>query len=153
MLSHSVRFAALLAIVAVMTGCDRALPSAPTRTIPQSLPPAPAPAPFPVEGARVFVYASARGAVMPYTLASRFVLHDNGTFALQYLSGSQGSNEYRGTYTEVDGLVTFHWEGWSTAGSWGATGVLTGDSLAVTFNMIMLLSDFENATYTLASGK
>ena len=100
-----------------------------------------------MEGGRVFVYASAPYQVRDYTLASRFVLYDNGTFALQYASGSL-TPEYRGTYTETDGQVMFTWEGWSVAGTWGATGVLTRDSLAVTYNLIMMMSDFEDATYT-----
>ena len=101
-----------------------------------------------MQGARVFVYASAPHAVAAYTLASRFVLYDSGTFALQYASGSL-TPEYRGTYTETDGQVMFTWEGWSAAGAWGATGVLTRDSLAVTYNLIMMMSDFEDASYTL----
>ena len=40
-----------------------------------------------MEGGRVFVYASARHPLLAYTLGSRFVLSDNGTFALQSASG------------------------------------------------------------------
>ena len=98
-----------------------------------------------MEGGRVFVYASAPRQVAAYTLASRFVLYDNGTFALQYAIGSL-TPEYRGTYTETDGHVMFTQEG---GGLWGATGVLTRYSLAVTYNLIMMMSDFEDATYTL----
>jgi hypothetical protein len=80
-------------------------------------------------------------------LASRYVLYDDKTFALQYSSWRWGVFEYRGWYSEVDSLVTFTWEGWSTAGPWGATGTLIGDSLAVKYNIIMALSDFEDGLY------
>lgn len=39
--------------------------------------------------------------------------------------------EYRGRYTEANGVITFEWDGWSRAGPWGATGTLNGDSLTV----------------------
>jgi hypothetical protein len=148
-LNHSVRLGAFLAVFALFAACNTA-PSAPTAPTSQPVRPTTGPGPSgqPVQGARVFVYASARHSVAAYTLASRFVLYDNGTFALQYASGSL-TPEYRGTYTETDGQVMFTWEGWSVAGPWGATGVLTRDSLAVTYNFIMIMSDFEDATYTL----
>ena len=81
-----------------------------------------------------------------YTKQSRFVLYDNGAFALQYVSLGI---EYRGGYTESNGLITFQWEGWSTAGPWGATGTLKDGSLTVQYNLIMQLSDFEDAGYGL----
>ena len=82
--------------------------------------------------------------VRPYTQQSRFVLGDDGRFALQY-----DCCEYRGTYTysQATGIITFEWEGWSIAGPWGATGSLTGDLLSVSFNLVMQLSDFEDAKY------
>jgi hypothetical protein len=81
-------------------------------------------------------------AVQDYTKSSRFVLYDTGGFVLQFPRG-----EYRGGYTERDGVVTFEWEGWSTAGPWAATGSLTGDSLLVRYNIIMTMTDFEDAAY------
>ncbi len=57
---------------------------------------------------------------MDLTTASRFVLYDNGAFELQYV----GLGEYRGGYTEANGVINFQWEGWSTAGPWGATGTV-----------------------------
>jgi hypothetical protein len=83
--------------------------------------------------------------VRGYTTSSRYILYDNGKFALQY--GAYSGLEYRGSYTKVDSLITFNWEGWSTAGPWGATGRLKGDTLTVAFNIIMELSDFEDAVY------
>jgi hypothetical protein len=78
------------------------------------------------------------------TKQSRFVLYDDGAFALQYVSLGV---EYRGGYTESNGVVTLAWEGWSTAGPWGATGTLKDGSLTVRYNLIMSLSDFDDAAY------
>ena len=57
--------------------------------------------------------------------------------------------EYRGEYTESNGVITFQWEGWSIAGAWGATGTVNDGSLTVQYNLIMQLSDFEDAVYGL----
>ena len=83
-----------------------------------------------------------------WTLNSRFVLYDDGTFALQYRI-SAGAPEYRGTYRTGNGAIAFEWEGWSTAGPWGASGTLDGKTLTVRFNLVMQMSDFEDAIYTL----
>lgn len=83
--------------------------------------------------------------VLPYTRASRFVLGDDGRFELRY----EGIGHYRGAYAysrETDS-ITFRWEGWSVAGPWGATGSIKDDVLTVSFNIIMQLSDFEDASY------
>ena len=79
---------------------------------------------------------------------SRYVLYDDGTFALQYLR-SQGSFEYRGTYTEANALITFHWQAnQDVPAPWRpATGTLTDDSLTVRYDVIMNLDDFEDAVY------
>jgi hypothetical protein len=84
--------------------------------------------------------------VRDYTMESRFVLYDNGAFVLQYV-GLGG--QYRGGYTEANGVITFQWEGWSAAGAWGATGMIKGNSLTVQYNVIMELTDFEDAVYSL----
>jgi hypothetical protein len=84
--------------------------------------------------------------VSDYTKQSRFVLYDNGAFALQY-GGAIG--QYRGGYTASNGVITFQWEGSSSAGPWGATGTLRDGSLTVQYNLIMGLSDFEDAVYGL----
>jgi hypothetical protein len=82
--------------------------------------------------------------VSNYTKESRFVLYDNGAFVLQYVGLGGG---YRGGYTEANGVIVFEWEGWSAAGPWGATGTVKGDSLTVQYNLIMQLTDFEDAAY------
>ena len=56
---------------------------------------------------------------------------------------------YRGAYTATDSEIVFHWEGWSVAGPWEATGTLTVDMLTVKYNLIMQMTDFEDAVYVL----
>jgi hypothetical protein len=92
---------------------------------------------------RVFVEASPiyRNHGMPFD--SRYVLYDDGKFALQF----SGLFEYRGTYKESDGTITFEWEGWSVMGPWGATGTLNGDTLDVKYNLVMQLTDFIDGVY------
>lgn len=145
-----------LLVVALVTACSGVnSPVAPVAAnnpvtpVPPS-PPQPASPPV-VPGttppAGIYAFADTGAAVASYTRASRFVLADDGRFALRY---ENIGNEYRGTYTytEATGRITFAWEGWSLAGPWEATGLLQGEVLTVSFNSIMQLTDFENATYT-----
>ena len=90
---------------------------------------------------RGLTYATVRD----YTRKSRIVLYDNGAFVLRY----DGIGDYRGGYAESNGIITFDWEGWSVAGAWGASGTLESASLTVRFNVIMQLTDFEDAVYVL----
>jgi hypothetical protein len=97
--------------------------------------------------ARVFAFSTGTplsSPVMGYTAASRFFLNDDGTFALVY-----PASQYRGRYKQTADTITFDWEGWSLAGPWGATGKLAGDQLTVEYNVVMQLTDFEDAVYTL----
>ncbi len=147
MLNSSVVRAGLLAFLVVSVSCsDSTLPTAPGPLPAAAVAPSPTP---PTEGptdsseARVFEFVSSPySSVQPYTTVSRYLLYRDGTFVLEYLHV-----QYRGTYTEAAGRITFEWEGWSVAGPWGATGVLTDDSLSVSYNIIMMLSDFEDALY------
>lgn len=84
-------------------------------------------------------------------LSSRYVLYEDSTFALQF-AGAVRVLEYQGRYTRADSTITFDWDGWSLAGPWGATGQLSGDSLAVKYNVIMMLTDFMDGTYVRQSG-
>ena len=138
---------ALVSAVGIGAACadsrSPTMPSPPTASLPRPEPAFPAV----TRPARVFSFSRELNyAVSGYTVGSRFVLYDDGGFALQYLQ-SAGSSEYRGTYVENGRSINFAWEGWSAAGPWGATGELTGDLLAVRYNLIMELSDFENAVY------
>ena len=140
-----------LAIVAgVVSFACSGSPSAPTPKAPDAaVVPVSAPGPTPPvpDGVQVrtfaFVSASAY-AVRDYTKASQFLLSDNGSFTLHYPSG-----DYRGTYTESAGTIAFEWEAGSRGGPWAATGTLVGDTLTLKYNLIMELSDFEDAVYAL----
>jgi len=86
------------------------------------------------------IYRDSQGGV---SLRSRFVLYDDGSFALQF-AGMPG---YTGRYTRTDESIDFVWEGWSGAGPWGSTAFLRGDDLTVKYNNVMLLTDFMDGTY------
>jgi hypothetical protein len=141
-----------LSSVAVLSiACGGSMPTAPT-SAQRPIVPSPVPPPItnfpPLTGlSRSFTFDhQLANAPRDYTKQSRFVLYDNGAFALQYESLGI---EYRGGYTESNGGLTFQWEGWSIAGAWGATGTLKDGSLSVQYNLIMQLSDFEDAAYAL----
>jgi hypothetical protein len=143
--------ASVVVLVLLCTACGGSSPTSPSGTIqPPTPPPTAAPSPPsgnfpPLSGpSRTFVFDRELSySVRDYTRNSRFVLYDNGAFVLQYL----GRGEYRGAYTETNGVVTFEWEGWSVAGAWGATGSISDDLLSVRYNLIMGLTDFEDAAY------
>lgn len=78
---------------------------------------------------------------------SRFVLYDDGTFDLQYLRPDFGFFAYAGKYARADSSITFLFNDAATAGPWVAAGILRGDSLVVKFNLVMILSDFEDGMY------
>jgi hypothetical protein len=141
----------LVGLLVLSTACSGSGPVTPTPVSPPVIPSRPAPPPTnfpPLSGpSRTFTFDQAVvPGVRAYTEQSRFVLYDTGGFALQYLSLGI---EYRGGYTESNGVITFEWEGWSTAGPWGATGTLKDRSLTVQYNVIMMMSDFEDAVYRL----
>lgn len=78
------------------------------------------------------------------TGGSQFVLGDDGRFVLQ-----AGERDFRGTYTYAasTGLITFAWEARSLAGPWEAWGQLQGNVMAVSYNVVMQLSDFEDESF------
>jgi hypothetical protein len=171
-LDEAVRaFVALGTLITFSAACaEPARPAAPPAASPRDpvtpAPPAPAP-PVPAEpwpAAPPFPALARPGEVYsgPDTLyhvfhashssrlASRYVLYADGTFVLQFSSVGSGLGEYRGRYARADARVTFDWDGWSTAGPWGATGTLRGDTLRVTYNDVMHWSDFIDGVYVRA---
>jgi len=140
--------ASILALLAASTACGTSGPISPTgvstsaTTIPSS--PAPQPTFAPPSGpARVFTFDHELSySVRDYTKNSRFVLYDSGAFDLDYPGGGYG-----GSWTDANGVITFEWKGWSAAGPWGATATLQGDTLTVRYNIVMQLTDFEDAAY------
>jgi len=146
---------AVVPLLVLFAACGSSVPTSPTRTNPPSAlaPPTSAPATIfpPLSGpSRTFIFDRELSyPVTAYTRNSHFVLYDNGAFVLQYPSLGEGG--YRGGYKDANGVIVFEWEGWSGAGPWGATGILTGDSLTVQYNEIMHHTDFEDALYVLPS--
>lgn len=149
MMKGAVQRGALVALLVLATACsDWTPPTAPSGAPPGNPPPGPVSFPPISRPARIYVGVDSPSyPIHGSPLASRYVLYDDGTFALQYSSANHPFFEYRGTYREANALVTFEWDGWSTAGPWGATGSLTDESLTVRYNIIMQLDDFEDGVY------
>lgn len=144
---------AVAAVMVVAAACGVSDPTWPASPPEVGRPSAPPPAsPSPPDSVphstttRTFVFDHELSyRVTAYTMQSRIVLNDRGTFVLQY----EGFGEYPGTYIEADGVVEFDFDGWSLAGPWTATGTIEGNLLAIRYSWAMSLSDFEDAVYTL----
>jgi hypothetical protein len=96
--------------------------------------------------ARVFAYLeSPLPKVSAYTLCSRYVLYEDGTFELEFA----GRALYRGTYVLTANTADFTWDAWSVAGTWTSSATLRSDRLTVKYGLIMQLDDFEDAIYQL----
>jgi hypothetical protein len=140
--------AVLLMVAAACGGSGATSPSGTQPSVVTVVPPRPTFPPLSGPSRTlVFDHALANRA-SDYTIHSRFVLYDNGGFILQF--PTVAGDGYRGGYTEVNGAVTFEWEGWNPTGPWGAAGMLNGNSLTVQYNSIMQGTDFEDAVYMLA---
>jgi len=147
-------------VLPAFAGCsDATQPVAPpAQGTPPGSPPTPPVSPpigissFPALTRSGRIYAAAPGLNELYTqyhgagLESRYVLYDDHSFALQFVSGRFGVFEYDGSFTGADTL-TFTWKGWSLAGPWGSEATLRGDTLSVRYNLIMQLTDFVDGTY------
>jgi len=86
--------------------------------------------------------------VYDFTLASRYVLYDNGAFSLRYESLGEGA--YTGSYRQEDGHILFDFGAdgvGSQLGGPDAIGTLNGDLLEVRYSFEMRVADFENAVY------
>ena len=148
----AIRRGIVVGLMVLAIACGHSTPTAPTANdqgtaVPPVTPLPPTNFP-PLSGSsRTFAFDHELAyAVRDYTTQSRFVLYDSGSFALEFPSVGR---EYHGGYTEANGVMTFYWEDWSTAGPWGATGTIKDGSLTVQYNVIMLLIDFEHAAYLL----
>ena len=139
----------ILALVTACSGMPTPVSPGPLDTAVPEAPTPPPPRPPVVPGVRApagtYEFLDTATRVAFYTRHSRFVLGDDGTFAMEY----EGLAVYRGTYSysPANGIISFAWEGWSAAGPWEATGILREDVLTVTYNIVMMLTDFEDATY------
>ena len=155
----------VLALVALMLslGCSdlstqgRQDPTAPPSDPNRPLPPPPAtngpPPAFPAVSSSALVYDGPSGLydeLVSYhgsTLPTRYVLFSDSTFQLQFASFRFGIFSYAGRYSRSDTLITFAWDGWSSAGPWGSAGALCGDTLVVRYNIVMMMSDFIDGSY------
>jgi hypothetical protein len=91
-----------------------------------------------------------------YGYPSRYVLYDDGSFALQFMSSFYevpGVSEYTGRYTRSDVLLTLGFDRSNRFGAWEATGILRADELTVTYNTAMSLDDFVGGTYARVSSE
>jgi len=109
-----------------------------TSGAPPVFPPVPA-------GALTYVRVSAEAS----GTVSRYVLYEDSTFALQYLTTSFGFFEYTGRYARVNLSISLDFD--ANRPQWQATATIQGDSLVVSYNLDMVLSDFEDGGYRLAS--
>lgn len=74
----------------------------------------------------------------------RYVLHEDGTFALQSFTGAGGFSELDGTYAREGTLVTFHFN--LNSPQWQATGTVSGECLMVEYNW-MAADEFANGEF------
>ena len=151
---QSVLAVVLGAVISLMTGCNSSPPTAPA-----PLPPGPAtPTPGPTSGTFSFpeltrpatVYLQAEPDAFVYNnrgLKSRYVLYDDGTFALQFADVDGKVYEYLGRYLLAGADVSFAFWQESLAGPYGATATIAGDRLSVRYSDIMHESDFIDAVY------
>jgi hypothetical protein len=144
----------IFALGITLAACGREIPT----DVRGRNPPAkfPVPTPVPATPLTDFPELSRPGVIFRRTTPSiipgeqRYVIYDDGTFSLQYLRPDWGFFEYPGRYRRADSLLTFDFNGANTAGSWEGHGILVGDSsLTVTYNVVMILDDFEEGTYRL----
>ena len=79
-------------------------------------------------------------------LSSRYVLYDDGTISLQFLSNNFGFFEYPGRRAVEGGILKFYFfANWN----WDASATLEAGRLSVSYNSDMMMSDFMDGVYTL----
>jgi hypothetical protein len=144
---HSIAKIMLGALLVTLAGCkDSGLPVEPSAPplLPGEPPPPTAPANFPVPSSAASIYDRTSSSYIPGN--SRYVIYDNGTFSLQYVTPAFGFFEYVGRYTRQDSAIAFQFD--ANGGTWLADGIFAGDSLTVKYNEDMIKSDFEDGVYT-----
>lgn len=166
-MNTTVRRSAVVVLLVFSVACGSSGPTSPTETNQFSAPQPPTPPPTqilpPLEGpSRIFIfdaeltYRLRSGnpnvwSVNPreYTRESRFVLYDNGAFALQY--PSLGDGAYRGQYRDEGGALMFLFGERRSIFDLrvNATGTFKGDSLTIQYEVGMHHADFEDAVYVL----
>lgn len=105
----------------------------------------PAVVPFPAVTRPATIY---RAPDALYGFPSRYVVYDDGTFALQFTApeGHLRYPDYAGRYTRTGTVLTFDFERSDQFGNWIGTGALRGEELHVTYSEAMQM-DFAGGTY------
>jgi hypothetical protein len=135
-----VRCGTLVGLLLVGLACSNAdRPTAPSAMVPVTA--QPPTLEVPAGSQRYDFSAPLTYAVANYTTTSRYVLGPGRNFALQYPSLVR---QYVGTYEQDGNRISFRF---AADGRWEAAGMISGDSLTVEYNVIMGLSDFDNAIY------
>jgi hypothetical protein len=157
------RLSSLAAVLAFLlclsTGCTDAVQPDPPPVVPPVVePPAPVLGDFPALSRPGEIYNEPGGLYSAYvdyhggTPLTRYVLYQDGTFGLQFLSPRHGFHEFSGQYSRTGLRITLTFDGANTAGPWLASGILSGDSMAVEYNLVMGLADFIDGVYVRPSG-
>ena len=68
------------------------------------------------------------------------------------MSGPGASFNYPRRYLLFGSVIMFSWDEINHLGNWGASGTLSGNTLAVQYNLNMLLSDFVDGTFVRVRG-
>jgi hypothetical protein len=136
-----VRSLAVVLTAAVVVSCGSSEPAAPPAPDQPVSPNPTAPAPNPP--ATLGIYDRLTPSVFVGT--SRYVLYQDSSFALEYVAGA--TYRYPGRFTRSDSLVRFNFTVPAASEPWIANAVLRGTVLAIQYNTLMLLSDFENGEY------
>jgi hypothetical protein len=80
-------------------------------------------------------------------LTSRYVIYDDGTFELQFVSAVRGFFTYAGTYSRSGADVVLDFSDSDTAGAWNGMATLSGDQMSVKYSVIMMMADFVDGIY------
>ena len=142
----SIAALALGSLFATLAGCGTDSTS-PVESYPLivDLPPTPrTPPAFPSPSRPSALYNRVSPASLPGN--SRYVVYDDNTFSLQYASPDHGFLEYPGRYSREASAITFIFD--ASPGNWRAAATISGDSLIVTYNLIMQMSDFEDGVFS-----
>ena len=163
--SRTARLVAVAALLSAATACsDSTTPYSPTAPPPPPVAPAGPPAVvssgFPALERAGDIYAEV-GAPYSYpaslqfhggSIVSRLVLYRDRRFELQFSSARFGFFAYGGSYVRTGASIDFSWDGWSTAGPWGATGTVHDAVVHLGYNQVMQLTDFVDGDYALVPG-
>jgi hypothetical protein len=145
---HSIVKITLGALLVTLAGCkDLVLPPLePSAPLPSEPSAPPIDTVFPTPSSPAAIYDRTSPVSVPGK--TRYVIYENGTFSLQYVSPVWGFFEYPGKYSRTDSAITFQFDAsGGTFGPWLADGIVAGDSLTVKYNYIMVLDDFEDGVY------